>query len=55
MHDLDDKDRHAVLLRFFQNKSLAEVGSVLGLPEDGVLTKAIDARKLQGAAFFQKQ
>ncbi|MBI4657765.1 MAG: sigma-70 family RNA polymerase sigma factor [Verrucomicrobia bacterium] len=34
MHDLGEKDRLAVLLRFFQNKSLREVGSVLGLNEN---------------------
>jgi RNA polymerase sigma factor (sigma-70 family) len=49
MHDLDDKDRHAVLLRFFQNKSLAEVGSVLGLSENAArmrVERALD--KLRG-------
>jgi RNA polymerase sigma factor (sigma-70 family) len=34
MHELDDKDRHAVLLRFFQNKSLNEVGVALNLTEN---------------------
>jgi RNA polymerase sigma factor (sigma-70 family) len=32
--ELSGKDRQAVLLRFFQNKSLAEVGGVLGAGED---------------------
>lgn len=31
---LADADRHALLLRFFQNKSLAEVGAALGIAED---------------------
>jgi len=31
---LGEKDRQAVLLRFFENKSLAEVGNSLGLGED---------------------
>ena len=31
---LGEKDRQAVLLRFFQNKSLAEVGSAFGTGED---------------------
>jgi RNA polymerase sigma factor (sigma-70 family) len=31
---LCEKDRQAVLLRFFENKSLAEVGNVLGTGED---------------------
>ena len=30
MHALDDTDRTAVLLRFFENKSLREVGESLG-------------------------
>ena len=33
MHELGKKDRHAVLLRFFQNKSLKEVGAALDLGE----------------------
>lgn len=34
MHELDDKDRHAVLLRFFQNRTLNEVGMTLNLSEN---------------------
>jgi RNA polymerase sigma factor (sigma-70 family) len=34
MHELGDKDRLAVLLRFFQNKSLKDVGAALGLGEN---------------------
>jgi RNA polymerase sigma factor (sigma-70 family) len=34
MHELGEKDRYAVLLRFFQNKSLKEVGVALGLGEN---------------------
>ena len=34
MHELDERDRHAVLLRFFQNKTLAEVGGALNLNEN---------------------
>ena len=34
MHELGEKDRHAVLLRFFQNKSLKDVGMALGLGEN---------------------
>src|SRR6266516_1644240 len=33
MHELGEKDRLAVLLRFFQDKSLKEVGLALGLSE----------------------
>jgi hypothetical protein len=34
MHELGEQDRHAVLLRFFQNKSLKEVGLALDLGEN---------------------
>jgi hypothetical protein len=34
MHKLGEKDRVAVLLRYFQNKSLKEVGKTLGLSEN---------------------
>ncbi len=34
MHELNDQDRHAVLLRYFQNKSLNEVGTALNLTEN---------------------
>ena len=34
MHTLDDTDRAAVLLRYFENKSLREVGATLGVSDD---------------------
>ena len=34
MHALDDTDRTAVLLRYFENKSLREVGATLGTSEN---------------------
>jgi RNA polymerase sigma factor (sigma-70 family) len=34
MHALDDTDRTAVLLRYFENKSLREVGETLGTTDD---------------------
>ena len=34
MHELGEKDRFALLLRFFQNKTLKEVGSALDLNEN---------------------
>ena len=34
MHALDDVDRTAILLRFFENKSLREVGECLGTTDD---------------------
>ena len=49
MHELDDKERHAVLLRFFQNKTLNEVGTALNLTENGArmrVDRALD--KLRG-------
>lgn len=42
---LREGDRHALLLRFFQNKSLAEVGSALGVAEDAArkrVTRALE-------------
>ncbi len=49
MHELDDKDRHAVLLRYFQNKSLKDVGAALDLTENAArmrVERALD--KLRG-------
>jgi len=34
MHDLVEKDRVAILVRFFEQRSLAEVGEVLGVGEN---------------------
>lgn len=34
MHALSERDRNAVLLRYFENRPLAEVGARLGLSED---------------------
>jgi hypothetical protein len=52
--DLGETDRQAVLLRFFENRSLAEVGNRLGLGEDSArkrVSRAVD--KLR--AFFVKR
>src|SRR6516165_8232032 len=49
MHELDDRDRHAVLLRFFQNKTLGEIGASLNLTENAArmrVERALD--KLRG-------
>jgi RNA polymerase sigma factor (sigma-70 family) len=49
MHELDDGDRHAVLLRYFQNKTLNEVGAALNLTENAArmrVDRALD--KLRG-------
>ena len=45
MDTLDETDRTAVLLRFFENKSLREVGETLGTSEDGAqkrVSRAVD-------------
>jgi RNA polymerase sigma factor (sigma-70 family) len=34
MHDLNEADREAILLRFFENRRLAEIGERFGLSED---------------------
>jgi len=34
MHELDETDRAAILLRYFENKSLREVGATLGTSDD---------------------
>ena len=49
MHELSDKDRHAILLRFFQNKPLQEVGVGLNVTENAArmrVERALD--KLRG-------
>jgi RNA polymerase sigma factor (sigma-70 family) len=43
MHELNERDRNAVLLRYFESRPLAEVGDKLGLSEDA-------ARKRVGRA-----
>jgi RNA polymerase sigma factor (sigma-70 family) len=45
MHALDDTDRAAVLLRYFENKSLRDVGQALGTTEDAAqkrVSRAVD-------------
>jgi hypothetical protein len=49
LHELSETDRHAILLRFFQNKSLNEVGAGLNLTENAArmrVERALD--KLRG-------
>lgn len=51
--ELNDKDRAAILLRFFDRRSMAEVGQALGVSEDAAgmrVSRAVD--KLR--SFFQK-
>jgi RNA polymerase sigma factor (sigma-70 family) len=45
MQALDDADRSAILLRYFESKSLREVGHVLGISEDAAqnrVSRAVD-------------
>ncbi len=54
MAKLGDKDRSAVLLRFFENKSLAEVGTTLGTNEDAARKRiSRAAEKMRG--WFSKR
>ena len=49
LHELSDQDRHAILLRYFQNKTLHEVGAGLNLTENAArmrVDRALD--KLRG-------
>lgn len=49
MHELNEKDRHALLLRFFQNKTLNQVGAVLNLTENAARMRVDRAlEKLRG-------
>ena len=43
MDHLGEKDRHAVLLRFFENRSLADVGDMLGVKEDSARKRVASA------------
>jgi RNA polymerase sigma factor (sigma-70 family) len=54
MHALDETDRAAVLLRYFENKSLREVGQALGASENAAqkrLTRAVERLR----EFFAKR
>jgi RNA polymerase sigma factor (sigma-70 family) len=54
MHTLDDTDRTAVLLRYFENKSLREVGQALGTSEDTAQKRVSRAVERLGE-FFSKR
>jgi RNA polymerase sigma factor (sigma-70 family) len=54
MHALDETDRTAVLLRYFENKPFREVGQTLGTSEDAAqkrVTRAVDRLR----QFFHKR
>ncbi len=45
--ELREKDRHAVLLRFFENKGLREVGEALGVGEDAAQKRVAGPRFME--------
>ena len=54
MHSLDETDRTAILLRYFENKSLREVGEALGASEDSAqkrVSRAVERLR----EFFSKR
>ena len=54
MHTLDDTDRTAVLLRYFENKTLREVGQTLGTSDDAAqkrVSRAVERLR----EFFSKR
>jgi RNA polymerase sigma factor (sigma-70 family) len=54
MDALGERDRSAVMLRFFENKKLAEVGAALGVSEDGArvrVNRALEKLRM----FFSKR
>src|SRR5439155_3614661 len=54
MHALDETDRAAVLLRYFENKSLREVGAALGASDDAAqkrVSRAVESLR----EFFAKR
>jgi len=49
MHELSERDRNAILLRYFEGRQLAEVGTKLGLSEDAARMRVGRAlEKLRG-------
>lgn len=54
MDSLDDADRTAILLRYFENKSLREVGAALGASEDAA-QKRVSRAVEQMREFFSKR
>ncbi len=53
MHTLDETDRAAVLLRYFENKTLREVGQTLGTSDDAA-QKRVSPAPLNGCANFSR-
>jgi len=51
---LSEKDRHAIVLRFFQNKSLNEIGEVLGASEEAAKKRVHRALERMQKFFFRR-
>ncbi len=54
MHALDEADRSAVLLRYFENRSLREVGETLGTSDDAAQKRVSRALERLRAFFNQR-
>ena len=52
--ELREKERHAVLLRFFENKALREVGEALGVGEDAAQKRVAKALEQLTRAFRRR-
>ena len=54
MEALDEKDRNAILLRYFENRSLHEVGQTLGTSEDAAQKRVSRALERLRAIFAKR-
>jgi RNA polymerase sigma factor (sigma-70 family) len=54
IHELDDRDREAVLLRFFENRPFAEIGATLRLSEDAARMRVDRALEKLRAALARR-
>lgn len=54
MQSLEEKDREAVLLRYFENKSLSEVGNAIGVSEEAA-RKRVSRATTRLRDFFSKK
>lgn len=53
LNQLNDEDRHALLLRFFSRKTMREIGTMLGISEDAAkmrVSRAVDRLRSQMGA-----
>lgn len=54
MNALNERDRNAVVLRFFEGKSLADVGQAMGVSEDGARVRVNRALEKLRAGFSKR-